>query len=212
MPVNVVLADDHQIVLEGLVQLFRLEPDFRVLARCTNGEETLDAVRLHRPDVLVLDVRMPGRDGLAILREITREALPTRVVLLTAALDEEGVMEAIRGGAWGLVLKEMAPQTLVQCVREVHGGERCLDNRSVVRALEKVGGRDADAGRLTALVTPRELEIIRMIATGLRNKEIAARLSISEGTVKIHLHNIYEKLDVDGRLALLLYAQEHGLV
>ena len=212
MPVNLVVADDHQIVLEGLVQLFRLEPDFRVLARCTNGEETLDAVRLHRPDVLVLDVRMPGRDGLAILREITREGLPTRVVLLTAALDEEGVVEAIRLGAWGLVLKEMAPQTLVQCVREVHAGERWLDNRSVVRALEKVGRREADVGRLAALVTPRELEIIRMIATGLRNKEIATRLSISEGTVKIHLHNIYEKLDVDGRLALLLYAQEHGLV
>lgn len=212
MVVNLVLADDHQIVLEGLVQLFRLEPDFRVLARCTTGEDTLEAVRRYRPDVLVLDVRMPGKDGLAILREITGEKLPTRVVLLTAALDEEGVVEAVRLGAWGLVLKEMAPQTLVQCVREVHAGQRRLDNRSVVRALEKISRREAGVHRLAALLTPRELEIIGMVATGLRNKEIASRLSISEGTVKIHLHNIYEKLEVDGRMALLLYAQEHGLV
>ncbi len=212
MAVTLVLADDHQIVLEGLVQLFRLERDFRVLARCTNGEETLEAVRGHRPDILVLDVRMPGKDGLQILREIVRDKLPTRVVLLTAALDEDGVVEAIRLGAWGLVLKEMAPETLVQCVREVHAGERWLDNRSVVRALERMARREAGVARLSRLVTPRELEIIRMISAGLRNKEIASRLSISEGTVKIHLHNIYEKLQVDGRLALLLYAREHALV
>ena len=211
MAATLVLADDHPIVLEGLVQLFRLESDFHVLARCTNGEETLAAVRRHAPDVLVLDVRMPGTDGLAVLREITREGLSTRVVLLTAGLDEEGVAEAVRLGAWGLVLKEMAPQTLVQCVRTVYAGERWLDSPSVVRALEKIAQREADVGRLSAIVTPRELEIIRMVATGLRNKEIAARLSISEGTVKLHLHNIYEKLQVDGRLALLLYAQEHGL-
>jgi DNA-binding NarL/FixJ family response regulator len=210
--ISLVLADDHPIVLEGLVQLFRLEPDFRVVARCTGGDETLATVRRHRPDILVLDVRMPGKDGLAILGEITREGLPTRVVLLTAALDENGVVEAVRLGAWGLVLKEMAPETLVRCVREVHGGERWLDNRSVVRALERIARREAGAARVAGVVTPRELEIIRMIAGGLRNKEIAARLSISEGTVKIHLHNIYEKLQLDGRLALLLYAREHALV
>jgi DNA-binding NarL/FixJ family response regulator len=210
--ISLVIADDHQIVLEGLVQILRLEPDFHVVARCTNGEETFEAVRRHRPDVLVLDVRMPGKDGLAVLRDIRREELPTRVVLLTAALDEEGVVEAVRLGVWGLVFKEMAPQTLVTCVRKVHAGERWLDNRSVMRALETISRREANAEASAAQVTPRELEIIRMIATGLRNKEIAAQLSISEGTVKIHLHNIYEKLQVDGRLALLLYAQEHGLV
>ena len=101
---------------------------------------------------------------------------------------------------------------LVQCVRKVHQGEQWLDNRSVVRALEKVARREAGVARLAGLVTPRELQIVRMIASGLRNKEIAARLSISEGTVKIHLHNIYEKLAVDGRLELLVYARQHGLV
>ena len=121
-------------------------------------------------------------------------------------------MEAVRLGAWGLVLKEMAPETLVECVRVVSAGERWLDTRSVVRALEKIAQREVEVGRVAMLVTPRELEIVRMVATGLRNKEIATRLSITEGTVKLHLHHIYEKLEVDGRLALLVYAREHGLV
>jgi len=121
------------------------------------------------------------------------------------------VAAAVRLGAWGLVLKEMAPQMLVQCVRTVSAGERWLDNRSIVRALEKITQREAEVGRIATLVTPRELEIIRMVVTGLRNKEIAG-LTIPEGTVKLHLHNIYEKLQVDGRMALLLYAQDHGLV
>jgi DNA-binding NarL/FixJ family response regulator len=110
------------------------------------------------------------------------------------------------------VLKEMAPQVLVQCVRKVHQGEKWLDHRSVVRALEKVARREAGVARLSTMVTPRELQIVKMIAGGLRNKEIAGRLAISEGTVKIHLHNIYEKLGVDGRLELLLHARQHGLV
>ena len=211
MPISLVLADDHPIVLEGLVQLFRLEADCHVVARCRNGEETLAAVRRHRPDILVLDIRMPGKDGFEVLREIAQDALTTRVVLLTAALDEEQVVEAVGLGAWGLVLKEMAPETLVQCVRAVSRGERWLDNRSLVRALEKVAQREAEAGRVATLITPRELEIVRMVATGLRNKEIAARLSITEGTVKLHLHHIYEKLQVDGRLTLLVYARQHGL-
>jgi DNA-binding NarL/FixJ family response regulator len=210
--ITLILADDHPVVLEGLAQLFGLEPDFRVVARCTNGDDAVAAVRHHQPDVLVLDVRMPGKDGLVIVRELRDAALSTRVVLLTAALSETGLVEAVRLGVWGIVFKEMAPQVLVNCVREVHAGERWLGNRSVVRALERVVQREASVQQFATQVTPRELEIIRMIATGLRNKEIAAQLGITEGTVKIHLHNIYEKLEVDGRLALVLHAQRHGVV
>lgn len=210
--VSLVLADDHPIVLDGLAQLFRLEPGCRVIARCTNSEETLAAVRRYQPDVLVLDVRMPGKDGLAVLKELAAENLRTRVVLLTAALDEDDVMEAIRLGARGLVLKEMAPRVLVECVRTVQAGGRWLDHRSVVRALENVARREAGTARLASVLSPRELEIVRLIAKGLRNKHIAEQLGITEGTVKIHLHRIYEKLHVDGRLALLVYARQHGFV
>jgi DNA-binding NarL/FixJ family response regulator len=210
--IRLVLVDDHPIVLQGLEQLFGLEPDFAVVASCLGGEEALEAVEQHRPDVLVLDVRMPEKDGLAVLRQIRKRLRPVRVVLLTAAMEEDEVVEAVRLGVRGIVLKEMAPQRLVHCIRRVHAGELMVDNRTVARALERVARREAGTQRLAALLTPRELEIVRMVAGGLRNKEIAARLSISEGTVKIHLHNTYEKLDVDGRLALMLYAQEHGLV
>ncbi|OGB88272.1 MAG: DNA-binding response regulator [candidate division NC10 bacterium RIFCSPLOWO2_12_FULL_66_18] len=212
MPISLVLADDHPIILDGLEMLFRAEQDFQVLARCVNGEETIQAVRQHRPDILILDIRMPGKDGLAVLREVKKDSLPTRAVLLTVGLDEDDLLEAIRLGVRGVVLKEMAPQMLVQCVRKVHAGEQWLEKRSVGRALEKMLLREAGERQVAGVLTPRELEIVRMVAAGLRNKEIAESLSISEGTVKIHLHHIYEKLHLGGRLELALYAQERGLV
>ena len=212
MPISLVLADDHPIILDGLEMLFRAEQDFQVLARCVNGEETLQAVRHHRPDILILDIRMPGKDGLAVLREMKKDSLPTRAVLLTVGLDEDDLLEAIRLGVRGVVLKEMAPQMLVQCVRKVHAGEQWLEKRSVGRALEKMLLREAGERQVAGVLTPRELEIVRMVASGLRNKEIADSLSISEGTVKIHLHHIYEKLHLASRLELALYAQERGLV
>jgi DNA-binding NarL/FixJ family response regulator len=212
MPISLVLADDHPIILDGLEILFREERDFQVLARCVNGEEALQAVRQHRPDVLILDIRMPGKDGLVVLREMKKDRLPTRTVLLTVGLDEDDVLEALRLGVRGVVLKEMAPQMLVQCVRKVHAGEQWLEKRSVGRALEKMLLREAGEREVAGALTPRELEIVRMVAAGLRNKQIADTLNISEGTVKIHLHHIYEKLHLDGRLELALYAQDKGLV
>jgi DNA-binding NarL/FixJ family response regulator len=212
MPIRLVIADDHPLVLDGLENLFHLEKEFQVVARCTNGIETMQAVLQHAPEVLVLDIRMPGKDGLEIAREVRKEKLPTRIVLLTAALDEDELLEAVRLGVKGIVLKEMAPQVLVQCIRKVHAGEQWIEPRSARQALEKMLRREAGAREIAHILTPREIEMVRMLARGLRNKDIADRLCISEGTVKVHLHNIYEKLKVDGRLALLRYAQEKGLV
>jgi len=212
MAIRVVLADDHPIILDGLETLFRVEQDIQVVARCVNGEETLQAIRQHRPDILILDIRMPGKDGFAVLQELQEDQLPTQVILLTVGLDEEETMEALRLGVRGVVLKEMAPQMLVQCVRKVHAGDQWLERRSVGLALEKLLQREANAREAAGTLTPREIEIVRMVAAGLRNKEIANKLSISEGTVKIHLHHIYEKLGMEGRLELALYAQEKGLV
>jgi DNA-binding NarL/FixJ family response regulator len=212
MPIRLVLADDHPLILNGLENLFRTERDFEVIARCTNGIETMQAVRKHRPDVLILDIRMPGKDGLDVAREVQKEKLPTRIVLLTAVLDEGELLEGIRLGVQGIVLKEMAPKLLVQCIRKVHAGEQWIELRSPKQALEKMLRREAGGRELAAILTPREIDIVRMVASGLRNKEIADKLHISEGTVKVHLHNIYEKLHVNSRLALLRYAQEKGLV
>lgn len=212
MPITLVLADDHPLILDGMENLFRLEKDFKVVARCLDGEEAITAVRKHKPEVLVLDIRMPGMDGLSLLREMKKEKLSTRVVLLTGALDEEELAEAVRLGVRGLVLKEMAPKLLVQCIRQVHAGELWLEKRSVSNALEKLLQREAGQREAAQLLTPREIEIVKQVAAGLRNTEIGKRLFISEGTVKMHLHNIYQKLGVDSRTKLTRYAQEKGFV
>ena len=209
--IRIVLADDHVIVLDGLEQLFRLEPEFEVVARSTTAEAAVKVVQEHRPDVLVLDLVMPGHDGMWVLRELSELNLPTRTVLLTAHVEENRLVEAIRLGVWGVVLKEMAPRMLMECVRKVHAGEKWLEQQSVTRAIERMQKRESEIDRLTRLLTPRELEIVRLASEGLRNKEIGERLSITEGTVKIHLHNIYEKLGVTGRSQLILYATKHGL-
>ena len=209
--IRLILADDHPIVLDGLEQLFRVEPDFQIVARCRDGDETLREVRACRPDVLVLDIRMPRRDGLEVLRTVRLEELPTRVVLLTAAVEEEQLVEALRLGVGGVVLKEMAPHLLIEAVREVHAGGSWLDKGSVSRIVAKLLHKDEERKEAAQLLTPRELEIVRMVARGLRNRAIAEQLLISEGTVKIHLHNIYQKLNVDGRLELAVYAQAKGL-
>jgi DNA-binding NarL/FixJ family response regulator len=212
MPIRLLLADDHPIVLDGLEQLFRLEPDFEVVARSRDGDETLRALRRHRPDVLVLDIRMPRGDGLKVLRTMREEEIPSRVVLLTAAVEEEQLLEALHLGVGGVVLKEMAPQLVVEAVRQVHAGNRWLDKGSVHRALDRLLQRESGSQEAAQALTPRELEIVRMVARGLRNRAIAEQLFITEGTVKIHLHNIYQKIEVNGRLELAVYAQNKGLV
>jgi DNA-binding NarL/FixJ family response regulator len=182
-----------------------------VVARCRDGEEALRALRAFQLDILVLDIRMPRRDGLEVLRALQNEKLPTRVVLLTAALQEDHLVEALQLGVGGIVLKEMAPRLLVDAVREVHSGGRWLDKGSSNREIERLLRRDAEGREAAPALTPREIEIVRMVARGLRNRSIAEQLFISEGTVKIHLHNIYQKLEVSGRLELAVHARSKGL-
>jgi DNA-binding NarL/FixJ family response regulator len=211
-PIRVVVVDDHPIVLEGLERLFRREGDIEIVARCVNAREALDAVRTHRPDVVVLDLRLPGGHGLDVLDAIRREALPTRAVLLAGSINEDELVEALQLGARGIVLKEMAPELLVRCLRTVHAGGRWLENDFLGRALESLLDREGVARPGRMALSPREIEIVRLAATGHHNREIAETLHITEGTVKVHLHNIYEKLGIEGRVELTLYARDHGWV
>ncbi|HVS31081.1 MAG TPA: response regulator transcription factor [Thermoanaerobaculia bacterium] len=211
MTIRLVVADDHPFILDGLDQLFRGEVDCDIVARTSNGEEALAAVEKYRPDILVLDVRMPQMDGIELLRRLQQKELPTRVVLLTASLEDARLLEAFRLGASGLVLKESAPRLLVQSVRQVAAGEQSWNGKAIAGALRLVLQREQAAASLSAALTPREVEVTKMVASGLRNKEIASRLAITEGTVKFHLHSIYEKLGIDGRYALIGYARDHGL-
>ena len=212
MSITLILADDHPLILDGLENLFRVEKDFKVMARCLDGEEALVALRKHKPDILVLDIRMPGKGGLGVLQAMRDESLLTPVVLLTAAVDEEELVEAIRLGVRGLVLKELAPKLLVHCVREVYAGRLWLEQHSVSTALQKLLRRESARQEAAQLLTAREIEIVKHVAAGLRNIEIAKQLFITEGTVKIHLHNIYQKLNLDSRTKLTRYAQEKHLI
>jgi DNA-binding NarL/FixJ family response regulator len=210
--IRVVLADDHPLFLNGLQQLLQLAGDFEVVQCCNGGVEALEAVEAHRPDVLVVDLRMPDKDGLEVVRELRRRGSEVRIVILTAILDERELLEAVRLGVSGAILKEMAPRLLLQCLRKVHAGGHWVENRAVHAALEGALRREAGAREAASQLTPREIDLVRMVASGLRNKEIAARLFITEGTVKTHLHNIYRKLQLETRVAVRQYAEEKGLI
>ena len=203
---TLVLADDHPLVLEGLELLLGGVRDFEVVATCADGYEALAAARRHRPDILVLDLRMPALSGIELLRRLRHEALPTRVVVLTAGLWERELVQAVRLGAWGVVLKESTSRVLVDCLRAVARGEHRVDVAGLAdqAALPATGGDEE-------VLTEREVEIVRLLAQGFRNREIATRLHITEGTVKVHLHHVYQKLGLEGRLALVRWADDRGL-
>ena len=212
MQARLVLADDHPIVLHGLENLLRAESDVQVVAHCASGDETLVAVRRHRPDLLILDMHMPGKDGLAVLRELRRDKLATKVVLMAERLDDDEVLEAFRLGVEGMLLKELALKMVVQCVRKVLAGEVWLEKRAVSRAIDALLRRENGEREMAGLLTPREMEMVRLVALGLRTEEMSSRLDISEGTVKTHLHRVYRKLKINNRVALTLYAQALKLV
>lgn len=209
---RIVIADDHPIIIEGLSQLFKRQSEFELVAAVSDGEKALEAIRTHKPDIIVLDVQMPKKDGLSVMREMIREGASTRVVLLTATLDDEGVLEAVDLGVWGLVLKESASTQLIDALRRVSMGLRAVDPTLVSSAASRSLSRREAKREIESLLSPRETDVVRMVAKGLRNKEIADKLSITEGTVKSYLHSIYEKLGVKGRVELTLLAQEKGLV
>lgn len=212
MPIRIAIADDHAIVLHGLKRLLDGEPEFQVVGCCANGQDALTAARGGGVDVLLLDVRMPGLSGIDVLRTMSHERLKVPTILLTAAVSDADAVEGLRLGARGIVLKESSPDSLLECIRRVARGEQWIDSETMSRAVDAMARRESYASDASRALTARELEIVRMIAQGLRNKAIAERLSISEGTVKIHLHNVYEKLGLDGRLELMLHAQKQGLV
>ena len=211
MAIRLTLVDDHPIVLQGLQRLFETQSDFDVVACCGGGDAALESIRTARPDVLVLDLRMPGRSGLEVLRAMAAEKLACRTVLLTAAANDDDVVEAVRLGVHAIIMKESPPDTLVDCVRRVARGEQWFEQEALARSFGRVLRREAATRDAARTLTPREIELVRMVAQGLRNRAIAERLQISEGTVKIHLHNVYEKLAIDGRLELVLWAQEQGI-
>jgi DNA-binding NarL/FixJ family response regulator len=198
---TIVLADDHPLMLHGLTSLISLEADFEIVARCQDGEAALAAIRANVPDVALIDLRMPRLDGMAILSALNGQNIHTRAVFLCASITDEEIYAASGAGAWGLILKEAAPDTILQCLRDVAAGRRWVP-ALVTEALAREKER-REAGRLLAKsLTAREREITLLVSQSFSNKEIARQLGLSEGTVKIHIHNIYRKIGVAKRSAL----------
>jgi two-component system, NarL family, nitrate/nitrite response regulator NarL len=210
--IKILIADDHGIFRDGLRRLLDSDGEITVVGEATNGAECIKMLGNLKPDILLLDLRMPVKGGLAVLEEVNFDPVPTRVIVLTAAEDDRDVVRAMRLGARGAVLKQSATAILLKSIHRVHAGEIWLDNRITAEVINAFSTSDSDPPRGKPVVSDREKEIVQLVAQGFRNKEIGVRLFISEQTVKNHLHNIFDKLGVSDRLELALYAIHHRLV
>jgi two-component system, NarL family, nitrate/nitrite response regulator NarL len=211
--IRILVADDHAIFRDGLRKLLEAADDVQIVGEASNGVECAKMLGKLKPDILLLDLRMPEKDGLGVLEEVNFDTLPTRVIVLTAAEDDRDVVRAMRLGARGVVLKQSASDLLVKSIRKVYDGEIWLDNRMTAEVIDAFK-KSAEAGqrREKPLLSDREKEIVQLVAQGFRNREIGEKLFISEQTVKNHLHNIFDKLGVSDRLELALYAIHHRLI
>jgi two-component system nitrate/nitrite response regulator NarL len=205
-PVSIVVADDHPVVLRGLVTLLNEDKTFRVIATCTDGSEAIDAIQTRKPDLALLDMNMPSLHGLQVLKAVVAESLATRIIFLAAFLSDREIVAATAGGAYGIILKESAPDTLISCLHAVAAGQKWLPAELVDGALERTLEQHAKIARVEKLLTRREIEVMLRVSDGLSNKEVGSQLNISEGTVKIHLHSIYHKVGVGNRTSLANFA------
>ena len=210
---RILVADDHAIFRDGLRKLLDGADDVEIIGEASNGVECTKMLAKLKPDILLLDLRMPEKDGLAVLEEVNFDTLGTRVIVLTAAEDDRDVVRAMRLGARGVVLKQSASDLLLKSIRKVADGEIWLDNRMTSEVIDAFK-KSAEAGqrREKPLLSDREKEIVQLVAQGFRNREIGEKLFISDQTVKNHLHNIFDKLGVSDRLELALYAIHHRLI
>ena len=204
---SILLADDHNIVLDGLSSLLSTVPEWRVDGRCVNGVEVLESVSQQAPDLLIMDVGMPVMDGIEAVRRLADTGSLPLTILLAASLADAQIREAVKLGVWGIVMKEQASGIIVECAHAALDGEPWVAGPRMQRALGDEAGGEVHAG-VDADLTDRESEIARAVISGLSNKAIASRLQIAEGTVKTHLHRIYKKVGVRNRVQLVLRSQE----
>lgn len=207
---KLLIADDHPIVLDGL-QAILDEGGFTVLARCRDGEEVVAALHEHDPDVLILDIHMPRLSGLEVVRQMRAEGRQAKVVMLTSSMDDHDLVEAVRLGVEAILLKKSASHRLIECLGSVARGEGWIDPEAMQRLVQARRRFDSNLTEASSL-TPRELDIARLVAAGLRNKEIAHQLNVTEATVKMRLHNLYGKLGLGTRTELALFARDKQIV
>jgi len=206
--IRLVIVDDHSIVREGLCSILNAEPDFQVVGEASNGEEALRVVERARPDVVLLDLKMPGAPGADVCRDITAKRPETAVIILTAFLDSDMIYRCIQAGAKGYVVKDVERADLKRKIRAAARGEGVLDEKAASPVLERLRKGTAAPVQLTE----REVTILRHIAEGLTNKEIGAQLYLSEATVKDQLRKVMDKFGVEHRISAVIAASKQGLI
>jgi two-component system, NarL family, nitrate/nitrite response regulator NarL len=209
--ISVVIADRHPVVLQGLTKLLGPQSGFNVVARCSDGTNCIEAIRNLVPDIAILDISMPGLTGLEILALANSENLSTRLVFFTASVDDHELVVSAAAGAYGVLLKDVAPEILLQSLRQIADGHRLLPLLSPDQVLPREQNNIAitENENVLAVLTDRERQIMRLVSEGLSNKEIGRRLNITDGTIKVHLHNIYQKLAISNRTVLAALAISH---
>lgn len=211
MSIKILLADDHSMVREGIKQLLELDGDLKVVEEASNGEETLEKIQQYRPDIVLLDINMPGISGLDVLKEIKRKKIKTKVIMLTIHNEVEYLIKAVEIGCEGYVLKDSDSTTLKKAIYAVEGNDTFIQPTLVPLLNKGLSSKESDIKKIDEL-TKREIEVLKLIAEGLFNKEIASKLNISERTVKNHVSNIFKKIDVSDRTQAAVFAIKNNMV
>jgi NarL family two-component system response regulator LiaR len=211
-PIRVLLVDDHLLVRMGLKAYFATLPDIQVVGEAGNGEEAVRLAAELAPDVVLMDLLMPGMDGVEATRQLKKTSPRTQVIVVTSYHEDEHIFPAIRAGALSYVLKDIDPDDLAEAIRRAHAGEAVINPRVATRLVQELHGRRAETVNPFSELTDRELEVLRQIAAGKSNQEIASALVISEKTVKTHITNLLTKLHLTDRTQAAVYAWQTGIV
>jgi NarL family two-component system response regulator LiaR len=209
-PIRILIADDHAMVREGIRSFIEVNPDMEVVGEAADGVEAVEQALALQPDIILMDIMMPRQDGIGAIKELKEEGSPARILVITSFAEDDQVFPAIKAGALGYILKDSTPQELIQAIRDVYRGEPCLD-ADVARKLLDEMSREPDLPPTEERLTERELEVLKLIAQGHSNREIAEQLVLSERTIGKYASNILDKLHVANRTQAALYALRKGI-
>jgi len=212
VPVTIMIVDDHEVVRRGIRAYLDTLPEFKVVAEAVSGEEAIGLVQEYIPDVVLMDLIMPGIDGIETTRRIKKISPRTQVVVLTSYHEDAHIFPALKAGAISYILKDMKMDKLVEALHRAVQGEVTLHPRVAARVLQNIRGEDDEEQQLFTDLTERELDVLKLIASGLTNTQIADQLVISENTVKGHVSNILNKLHLMDRTQAAVYAWQRGIV